>query len=222
MTSGSVRDKLSFVTETGKLRVPTQARARKTRARLVDAAQKEFSEQGYATTTAKSIAKCAGVSVGSFYQYFPDKDAVLRELHIARFETIARRVLGILQETKPEGDAESLRRMARERMREVVHAVADYHREDPGLHQVLTERRHHDEELDRLTTRGEQILVQRLASLLHVWNHPGDADATAFVIFGMVEGAVHAHVLGESHVTDDRFYDALVECLLRLTLPDLA
>ena len=64
------------------IRVPTQARAQRTRAALVAAAQNEFSEHGYAKTTAKRIAKAAGVSTGSFYQYFTDKDAVVRERNL--------------------------------------------------------------------------------------------------------------------------------------------
>ena len=64
---------MSPMPELEDLRTPTQARAHKTRAALVEAAQAEFAESGYAGTTAKSIAKRAGVSTGSFYQYFTDK-----------------------------------------------------------------------------------------------------------------------------------------------------
>jgi AcrR family transcriptional regulator len=210
------------MSETPNVRVPTQERAVRTRAALVEAAQQEFSQHGYAATTARSIAKAANVSTGSFYQYFVDKDAVLRELGRVRFEGIAQRVLAFLtlEEDRPE-DILIAAEVVHERLRGVVEAVADYHREDPGLHEVLTERRHHDAELGGLTSAGEALLVAKIAQLLHWWGHEGDAEATAFVIFGMVEGTVHAHVLGHAVVDDERCSAALVEALARVTMVSL-
>ena len=84
---------------------------------------------------------------------------------------------------------------------------------------MLTERRHVDSELDAITTAFEQGLVRRTATLLESWEHPGDCLATAFVLFSMVEGAVHGHVLGQPMVDDDRLVHSLLEALLRVALP---
>jgi len=51
-----------------------------------------LNERGYAQTTTKSIADRAGVAAGSFYQYFPDKDAVLRELAAIRLAGLRERI----------------------------------------------------------------------------------------------------------------------------------
>ena len=67
-------------------KVPRQQRALETRARILDAARAVFQEHGYAHGTTNRIAEAAGLSVGSLYQYFPNKDAILVELvdlHIA-------------------------------------------------------------------------------------------------------------------------------------------
>lgn len=197
------------------VRAPVQKRAKARRAALLLAAQREFSELGYARTTAKSIAKRAGCATGSFYQYFSDKDAVLRELGQGRFELIASRAMAIFTEDSADPAAPRLDEV-RARMRAVVEAVADYHREDPGLHEVLTERRVPDAELGAHTAAGERVLVESIANLLRRWRHPGDPEATAFVLFGMVEGSVHAHVLGHALVDDARFYTALVDALVRV------
>ena len=201
----------------GAVRVPTQARAVRTRAKLVAAAQGELSERGYAGATAKSIAKRAGCSVGTFYQYFTDKDAVLRELGRERFETISQLALEMLGPQADDGAPLAVR--VRRQMRAVVEAVATYHREDPGLHDVLTQRRSLDPELEAMTHAGEQALVTQIARLLSGWGFAGDAEATAFVLFGMVEGSVHAHVLGHAMVDDDRFFTALVDALVRVAMP---
>src|SRR5262245_34075000 len=68
------------------VRIPTQARAKRSRASLVTAAEREFEDRGYASTTARTIAERAGVAVGTFYQYFRDKDGVLHEIARCRAE----------------------------------------------------------------------------------------------------------------------------------------
>jgi AcrR family transcriptional regulator len=47
---------------------------------IEQAAAELFAEHGYARTTTNKIAERAGVSVGSLYQYFPNKDSLLLAL----------------------------------------------------------------------------------------------------------------------------------------------
>ncbi|HUR77649.1 MAG TPA: helix-turn-helix domain-containing protein [Acidimicrobiales bacterium] len=57
--------------------VPAGPKARRTRSQLIDAATKVFAEQGYQNTAVAQIAERAGVSLGTFYQYFRNRDEVL-------------------------------------------------------------------------------------------------------------------------------------------------
>ena len=75
------------------------------------------------------------------------------------------------------------------------------------------------EELDRLTTEGERALIAAVQSMLDRWEHPGDREATAFILFSMVEGAIHAHCLGHALVSDERFVDTLIDALVKIALP---
>jgi AcrR family transcriptional regulator len=187
---------------------------------LLAAAEREFSERGYAATTAKTIADRAEVATGSFYQYFESKDALLRELATQRHARIAAQSLALVESApRVAHDEVDLLEHARTRMRAVVGVVMGAHREDPGLHAVLTERRHADRELDAITSAGERELVERIAALLERWGATGDRLAKAFVLFGMIEGSVHAHVLGQPMVSDARFVGALVDALLRVAMP---
>ncbi|MCB9586267.1 MAG: TetR/AcrR family transcriptional regulator [Polyangiaceae bacterium] len=206
---------------TAAVRKPSQSRAKRTRASLVAAAEAEFTAHGYAQTTARSIAERAGVATGTFYQYFGDKDVMLRELADVRQQRIAREAVEVLGDDVRDVKGRELLAAVRSRMTRIVLMVMDYHRENPGLHAVLTERRHADSDLDQLTSLGEQALVHQVAQLLARWGFAGDTTATAFVLFGMVEGSVHAHVLGTSVVDDDRFTSALVDALIRVALPEL-
>ncbi len=67
---------------------PRQARSRERLDHLLDTAAALFATTGYEATTTNAIAEQAGVSVGSLYRYFPDKQAVLRALEERRVATI--------------------------------------------------------------------------------------------------------------------------------------
>lgn len=59
---------------------PRQPRSQQTVDLILDTAAALFVEVGYANTTTNAIAEKAGLSIGSLYRYFPDKDAVLNAL----------------------------------------------------------------------------------------------------------------------------------------------
>lgn len=62
------------------IRVPQQTRSQETRTKLLEAGRALFLKQGFHGTNSKEIAKEAGVAVGSFYAYFPDKRSLFLEL----------------------------------------------------------------------------------------------------------------------------------------------
>ena len=57
-----------------------QPRSQETRARILDAAQKLFSHNGYDATGVAEICQAAGVSKGAFYYHFPTKQSLFLEL----------------------------------------------------------------------------------------------------------------------------------------------
>jgi AcrR family transcriptional regulator len=59
------------------VRKPVQARSRATVEAILDGAARVLASRGYSGTTTNHIADAAGVSIGSFYQYFADKDDVI-------------------------------------------------------------------------------------------------------------------------------------------------
>ena len=54
-------------------RIPAQERSRERLSRILDAAAHEFADQGVEAATIEAIAKRAGTSVGSIYQFYPNK-----------------------------------------------------------------------------------------------------------------------------------------------------
>lgn len=201
------------------LRVPLQSRSLKTRAALIRAAGKEFSRHGYAEATAKSIACAAKVGTGTFYHYFPDKDALLREICRARVADLLDESASVEGAPLCELTVQKFVAEGRPRLTRLVELYVAYHRADHGLHRVLTERRLCDPELDAIMVASEKEAVHRFAAVLGRWGHDGDVETTAFMLFSLLEGAVHGHVLGAPVLSDGRFMRGLVEAMLRIALP---
>lgn len=61
-------------------RVPTQERAKKRVERIIDAASHVFAEQGFDAATMEAIAARAETSIGSIYQFFPNKPTLFNAL----------------------------------------------------------------------------------------------------------------------------------------------
>lgn len=61
-------------------RVPKTARGRKTRDRLLEAAEVEFGEKGFHDAAISGITYRAGVALGSFYTYFDSKQEIFAAL----------------------------------------------------------------------------------------------------------------------------------------------
>lgn len=71
--------------ESAARRVPTQKRSRERFERILDAAAQVFASQGHDAATMEAIAARAETSIGSIYQFFPNKaavfDALVRRYH---------------------------------------------------------------------------------------------------------------------------------------------
>mgnify|MGYP003597153915 FL=1 len=59
---------------------PKQSRARVTVEAILEATAHILTEGGYDALTTNHVAKRAGVSIGSLYQYYPSKEALVGEL----------------------------------------------------------------------------------------------------------------------------------------------
>lgn len=73
-------------------KTPTQQRSRETVRRILDASTEVLKERGYHGFSTNRIASAAGVSPGSVYQYFSNKDAILNAMVAEYTEQLLRRV----------------------------------------------------------------------------------------------------------------------------------
>jgi AcrR family transcriptional regulator len=61
-------------------RIPRQSRAEETVAAILEGSAQVLEAGGLATFTTNAVAERAGVSIGTLYQYFADKQSILRAL----------------------------------------------------------------------------------------------------------------------------------------------
>ncbi len=101
-------------------RKPKQERARQTVDAVLEAVRLVVKRHGAQALTTNRIAEIAGVSVGSLYQYFPDKHAIVAALHDRHIADVRR----VLETTAADCAAASLPDFARELVDGLVNAHA--------------------------------------------------------------------------------------------------
>jgi AcrR family transcriptional regulator len=92
---------------------PQQARSAELVTAILDAAAQVLAKEGAQRFTTARVAEKAGVSVGSLYQYFPNKAAILFRLQSDEWRQTSNLLRGIL---------EDVREPPLERLRTLVHA----------------------------------------------------------------------------------------------------
>ncbi|WP_406414138.1 TetR/AcrR family transcriptional regulator [Streptomyces halstedii] len=165
-------------------RKPRQVRAELTRERILTAAAHVFAEYGYAAGTTNRIAERARVSIGSLYQYFPNKDAVLAELLVRHIDRGA-----WTRADQLDLSAGSLESMVRALVRDAI----DHHSDDPQLLRIMIEEASLSQALlDTIDRHGRNRVAQVRDVLAR---HPDvrvrDLDTAAELIVFTVELNTH-------------------------------
>lgn len=185
------------MTQTGKKRLEPRKKPRQTRSRetvdvILAAAARVFAASGYAATTTNHIARRAGVSIGSLYEYFPSKDAILVAL-TERHVDAAEHELGALLRSL---DATPLPLAAM--VDRLVRAMVGLHAQDPGLHRVLFEQAPLPPGLRRRVAGLEEAMATEVARLLERQGLARDDAATAASMgVQVLETLTHRLVLHE-------------------------
>ncbi|MHA6761217.1 TetR/AcrR family transcriptional regulator [Streptacidiphilus sp. PAMC 29251] len=167
------------------VRVPQQERSRQTVARLLAAAGQVFVEQGFAATTTNHIAERAGLSVGSLYQFFPDKHAVLSALQA---EWAVR--LGVALDEALADAAEQPLEVSVDR---VLRVHARLNSDPPGLLCFLLTLPEHPSQTEALL----RTMVQRVEELLAVLAVPMSPVRRRMVALMVIHLSMGLYALGD-------------------------
>jgi AcrR family transcriptional regulator len=166
--------------------------------------------EGYDRANTNRIAETAGVSIGSLYQYFPSKEALVAAL----IDQHAEEMIEVMGKTFAMAAGQPPRIAAEIMVRSLILA----HRVDPKLHKVLMEQVPRVGRLSRMsnvTTRGT-ALVRAYFEANGCLLRKVDVDVAAFVVVNSVEALTHAAVVDHpEYLESDTLIDEMTELVVR-------
>lgn len=170
-------------------KTPRQARSQAMVEAILEATARVLAERGYAGTNTNLVAERAGVSVGSVYQYFPNKDSLITALHERHGTQMYEAIATVLATERPDGLHGHVRAMVR--------ALLAAHRVAPTLHRVLEkEFPFFDAPREQCTADGG--IFEQVRQLLTEHRNEiavGDLDLATWVLLQTMESLVHAAVI---------------------------
>jgi AcrR family transcriptional regulator len=174
--------------ESSARRVPTQQRAQVTVEAMLDAAVKLLKRGGASSITTNRIAETAGVSVGSVYQYFPNKRAIFIALHERHISQVDGVIIGCL--------AKSADLTLEELVASLVDGMINLHQADPELSELLQAEVPHRAEGSRdFSVRLRVPFRKALALHTREMCRTTDLDLRVFFLSNMIDALGHAIVL---------------------------
>jgi AcrR family transcriptional regulator len=192
---------------------PRQARARATVDVILDAAQRVLVRTGYEKFTTNKVARLAGVSIGSLYQYFPSKRALVGALLDRHVERSTR----ALRE-----DRRDLRQASVEQMvRRLTTWMVRSHQAEPELHRVIVR------ELPRqgLTPTIEMGFERAIASTRTFLESrseslaPRNLELSAFIVVHTIESLTKAALARDPALLDAELIDEITRLLVSYLQP---
>ncbi|WP_394830279.1 TetR/AcrR family transcriptional regulator [Pendulispora rubella] len=193
-----------------------QARSRETVDVILEATARILVKEGYDRTSTNKIARAAGVSIGSLYQYFPGKEALVAAVITKHTDELLELIAGTALRVAQLPLAVATRELVRVMIE--AHAIA------PKLHRVLTEqtprvgRLAYMEKIDDEAIRLVRAYLEMHRDELCV----EDLDLASFMAVTTVEALTHAAVLRQPELlAQPHFVDEVTTMVLRyLSLPD--
>lgn len=194
-------------------KMPRQARAQATVEAILDATAHILVAGGHAGVNTNRVAEAAGVSIGSLYQYFPGKEALLTALRRRHADQMRRMLL--------EYAGSAVQLPVAEAVRLLVHAIMQAHLIDPRLHRALEEvmprpdlvdgREDFDRDLRAMVTT---VLTAYRNDIL-----PADLELAGVVLMRTVDTLVHAALIDDTPgVTAVAMEEEIVTLVLRYLL----
>jgi len=188
----------------------SQERSRATVDALLEATARILVKEGFERASTNRIAQVAGVSIGSLYQYFPSKEALVVGVIERHNEELMRIVRDALAEVADQPLEKAIRRL--------VTAAIDAHRTDPALHRVLAEQIPRTGRLSNVESfnRGTFALARNYLEAHKKELRSVDLGLAAFVFVTSVEALTHTAVLSPPEDLSDRAAGKLVDEVTRL------
>lgn len=198
--------------QTNPRKLASQERSRSTVDALLEATARVLLNEGYDRASTNRIAEVAGVSIGSLYQYFPSKEALVAAVidrHTQQVSQVTRKAVVKMAASPIEVAA-----------REFVSLGIEGHRVNPKLHAVLSEQIPRVGRLENIETnlREGHALVRGYLEAHRDEIDVADLDLAAFVLVTVVEALTHAAVLRRPDILTGEKARQFVDDVTRLVV----
>jgi AcrR family transcriptional regulator len=191
-------------------KAPKQQRSRETVDAILIATAQVLVERGYDKATTNEIARRAGVSIGSLYQYFPNKEALVAALCDRHMEEVTGQLVRRMAATRELPLSQALHGL--------IKLLLEHHAREPEVHRVLIEQvprlsgSERVAEVNRFLVEAITADLQRRRERLR----PKNLELAAFVLVHAVQAITHAAVLDRpSALDDDALADEIVDLVQR-------
>jgi AcrR family transcriptional regulator len=172
----------------GPRKSPSQERSRRTVDRILDAATRIFHEQGYTGATTNDIADEADISVGSLYQYFPNKDALLVALTQRHIATTTTDLTNLLLDLPRDSDIETTFRI-------VVDFLVSQHDLD-DLHLLVMHQAPRTHDINLSLEHAKSHLVELTSQILRTKiTDSRKRNLVARMVVATIDASVHDVIL---------------------------
>jgi AcrR family transcriptional regulator len=198
--------------QTNPRKLASQERSRSTVDALLEATARVLLNVGYDRASTNRIAEVAGVSIGSLYQYFPSKEALVAAVidrHTQQVSQVTRNAVVKMAASPIEVAA-----------REFVSLGIEGHRVNPKLHAVLSEQIPRVGRLENIegNLREGYALVRGYLEAHRDEIGVADLDLAAFVLVTVVEALTHAAVLRRPDILTGEKARQFVDDVTRLVV----
>ncbi|MFB4300232.1 TetR/AcrR family transcriptional regulator [Actinomadura sp. NTSP31] len=192
---------------------PLTERGARTRERLLAAAREVFEERGFLDTRVAHIARHARVAYGSFYTYFPSKEAVFLEVADRLFEDMTRHSF------TPGADPAAPEPAALEpaaRIRRANRSYYEAYRRNAKMMAIIEQVSTFNEEFQEMRRKHRAESVGRSARAIERWQRAGlvdpgiDPEMTARALAAMVDHSLYLWLVQGDDTSDtERLLDTL-------------
>jgi AcrR family transcriptional regulator len=178
---------------------------------LLEATARILVREGFDKASTNRIAEVAGVSVGSLYQYFPSKEALVAALIDRHNQQVMQAVQGEL--------ADAVKLPMAQAVRKLIAVAVKAHRIDPKLHRVLAEQIPRVGRLEKVENfnRENYVVFRAYLESRRDEIRAVDLGLAAFVCVTSIEALTHTAVLHHKVVSDEAM-EALVDEATRLVV----
>jgi AcrR family transcriptional regulator len=174
---------------------PKQERSQATVEAILTATTRILTEQGYAQFNTNRVAELAGVSVGSLYQYFPNKEALivaLMEHHTNAMAQLAQQHLEGLEDLSVMGVLQQL-----------IKAALAAHAVNPRLHHVLNEQMPRSEAMRQADDAKMEMMLRSFLAPRSDQLQPQNLDLTVFMLARTIKTLIHGALLDRPELLEN-------------------